>query len=274
MDFFNSKIIKCDYVCHEWIDQISIFASSDKIIVESGNVENVMISYMECPGKHEYVLTEEKGTLALHKKNIFSFLWGLYQVFLDSAIRVTVPAEFAGSLVIKCSSGKTVIENINPERVNIECSSGAVKIENVNTGRLDVASSSGAIKMTNVNSGSDINAGCSSGMISLINANVSKDISLGSHSGLIRLLNVSASGSVTAGSKSGAIHLESLNSGGNIDLSTMSGAIKGSIAGKESDYSIMSNTNSGYNGLVNSRTGAKELNANTKSGAIKISFLG
>ena len=274
MDFFNSKIIKCDYVCDERIVQISIFTSSDKIIVESGNVENVMISYMECPGKHEYDLTEENGTLALHKKNIFSFLWGLYQVFLDSAVRVTVPAGFDGSLVIKCSSGKTVIENVNPERINIECSSGAVKIENVNTGRIDVSSSSGAIKLTNVNSGSDINAGCSSGMISLINANVSKDISFGSHSGLIRLLNVNAGGSVTVGNKSGGIHLESLKTGGNIDLSTMSGAIKGTIAGKESDYSIMSSTTSGYNGLANSRTGAKQLNANAKSGAIKISFLG
>ena len=273
MDFFNSRVVRCEYVCRERVDQISIFATSDKIIVESGDVENVVISYMECPGKHEYVLAEENGTVSLHRKNIVSILWGLYQMFLDSAVKVTVPVGFGGGLVIKSSSGKTVISGFNPERINVECSSGAVKIEDVNTGRLDVKSKSGAIKITNLNSGSDINAGCSSGMLSLINSTAANDISVGTHSGLIRLLNVSTGGSVIAGNKSGAIHIESLKTGGNIDLSTVSGAIRGSIAGKESDYSIISNTTTGYNGLKNSRNGAKELNANAKSGAIRITFM-
>lgn len=274
MDFFNSKLIRCEYVCHERIGFIGITSSSDKIIVESGDVENVMISYMECPGKHEYTLIEEGGRLTLERKNIFSFIWNLYQPFLDNTIRVTVPGGFGGVLELKCSSGKVDVSGLNAERVNINCSSGAIRVENVNTGRLDAGTSSGAIKITNVYSGSDINAGASSGMISLINTTVAKDVSAGNHSGLIRLMNVSAGGTVIAGTKSGGILFESLKTGGNIDLSTMSGAIKGSVAGKESDYSISSHTTSGYNGLRNSQGGAKLLNANAKSGAIKISFLG
>ncbi len=274
MDFFDSRIIKCQYVCHEVIRMISIFTSSDKIIIESGNVDNVTLSYMECPGKHEYVLVEEGQTVSLQRKHITSFIWALYQPFLDSAIKVTVPVGFNGGLVIKTSSGKTVISNINSEKINVECSSGAIKIDTVNAGRLDLSTSSGAIKLENVYSGSDISAGCSSGMISMINTTVAKDISAGSHSGVIRLVRVGAGGSVVAGNKSGAIHIDALKTGGNIDLSTMSGAIIGSVAGKETDYSITSHTTSGYNGLRNSQGGPKMLNANAKSGAIKISFLG
>ena len=274
MDFFNSKLIRCEYVCHERIGLVSILSSSDKIIVESGDVENVMISYMECPGKHEYMLVEEGGRLTLERKSIFSFLWTLYQPFLDNAIRLTVPSGFGGMLELKCSSGKVDVSNVNSERINIECSSGAIRIENVNTGRLDARTSSGAIKITNVYSGSDINAGASSGMISLINTTVAKDVSIGTSSGLLRLMNVSAGGSVIAGNKSGGIHFESLKTGGNIDLSTLSGVIKGSVAGNRSEYTISSHTTSGYNGLENSVGGAKRLNANAKSGAIKISFMG
>ena len=111
-------------------------------------------------------------------------------------------------------------------------------------------------------------------MISLINATVAKDVSVGNHSGLIRLLNVSAGSSVIAGNRSGGIHIESLKTGGNIDLSTKSGSIRGTIVGRESDYSIISHTTSGYNGLTDSRTGEKQLNAHATSGAIRISFIG
>lgn len=272
MDFFNSKLIRREYECHGKICLISIMASSDKIIVGSGDVGNVMVSYTECPGKHEYVLTEQDGTLTLGRKPITSFIWGIWQPFIDNGIRVTVPGGFNGVLGIKSSSGRISVSGIDPERVNIECSSGAVAVENVNTGRLSITTSSGAVKVTDVQSGSDISVGCSSGMIALINTTVAKDVSVGNHSGLIRMLNVSAGGSLIAGNRSGGIHFDSLKTGGNIDLSTNSGAIRGTIIGRESDYSIISHTTSGHNGLINSRTGEKQLNASATSGAIRISF--
>ena len=273
MDLFNSKLLRREYSCQGKIDLISILGSSDKIIVESGDVANVMVSYPECPGKHEFVLTEQDGTLTLERKPITSFLWAVWQPFIDNGIRVTVPGGFRGGLGIKSSSGRISVSEINPERVNLECSSGAVTVENGNTGMLSIATSSGAVKISDVHSGSDVSVGCSSGMITMVNTIVAKDVSVDNHSGLIRLLNVSAGGSLKAGNRSGGIHFDSLKTGGNIDLSTNSGAIRGTIMGRESDYSIISHTTSGHNGLINSRTGEKQLNANATSGAIRISFL-
>ena len=129
MDLFNSKLLRREYSCQGKIDLISILGSSDKIIVESGDVANVMVSYPECPGKHEFVLTEQDGTLTLERKPITSFLWAVWQPFIDNGIRVTVPGGFRGGLGIKSSSGRISVSEINPERVNLECSSGAVTVE-------------------------------------------------------------------------------------------------------------------------------------------------
>ncbi|MCR5432300.1 MAG: DUF4097 domain-containing protein [Lachnospiraceae bacterium] len=292
MDFFNSKLIERNYVCHGRIDHIQITGSSEKIIVEGRDVENVMLSYLECPGKQEFTLIEQNGTLTLEKKNIRSILWLLYQPFIDNGIKVVVPRGFNGTLEIDSSSGRIVVSDLNAENMSIRCSSGAIKVEqigignlciesssgavkteSINTGNLSINTSSGAIRIDNVNSRNNINVGCSSGMITLVDSTAAGNISLGSHSGLTRLIRVSAGGSVTAGNTSGGIHFESLKTGGNIDFSTMSGAIRGSILGRQSDYSIISHTTTGHNGIVNSRTGAKEMNISTTAGAIKVSFL-
>ena len=274
MDFFNSKLIRQDYVCRENTNRIIIRASSDAIRVTGGDVDQVSVSYMECPGKHEFVLTEEGGCLSLEDKNISNFLWMLYQPFIDCEIRVTVPRAYNGTIELKASSGRTIVSGLTAETLAAESSSGAIRIEDVKAGRIDASGSSGALKIVNASSESDITAGCASGAIHLENTSAGKDIRLGCHSGAIGLTDTSAGGSVSAENKTGSITFKALKAEGNITLSNTTGTISGSVAGKESDYSILSHTTTGHNGLVNSRGGEKELNVSTTTGTIRITFVG
>ena len=254
MDFFNSKFIRQEYVFREKTDVISIFTSTDPIYITGGNVPNVTISYVECPGKHEYRLLEQGGMLSLEKKDTFSLLWLIYSPFLDDAIRVTVPQDFNGSIELHTKTGRTIISDLNSANISCESKSGAVKV-------------------TDVNVANNVNIGLSTGAATLMNANVNGNVEMNNSTGAVRLLKTSVGGCVNANNKTGSISLKELLAGGKISLNSTTGSIHGSIIGNESDYSIISNTRTGHNGLVNSRSGSKELNANTTTGSISISFI-
>lgn len=292
-DIFGAKMIEREYVCKGKIDLINIVSTSDAIRIISGDVENVRITYVECPGKHEYTLTEQDGKLSLAYNSSISILWGLQQIFMDTAIEVTVPEYFRGALELTCSSGRTILSGLNIAYLNSSSSSGSVNVSNVNSaGAVCIQNSSGRVKLQNVSasdvsvnntsggvnmdqvqSSGGINAGISSGSISVSNSTAQNDICLSNHSGAIRLENVTSGGSVNASNTSGGIHFASLKAAGNLSFSTTSGSIKGSVIGNESDYTIMSKTTSGSNGLGNSGNGPKELNAHATSGSIKIVFI-
>lgn len=254
MDFFNSKVIRQEYVCRERTDVISILASTDKIAVTSGNVPYVTVSYVEIPGKHEYRLIEQGGMLSLERKDIFSFLWFLYSPFVDDTIRVTVPQGFGGAIELHTAAGRTEVENLNAANITCESKSGAVKV-------------------TDVNVANNVSIGLASGAATLMNANVNGNVEINNSTGAVRLLKVSAGGTVVANNRTGGITLKQLKTGGNISLNTSTGSIHGTIIGNESDYSIISNSTTGHNGLTNSRNGGKELNANATTGSINISFV-
>ena len=254
MDFFNSKFIRQEYVCREKTDVISILVSTDPIIVTGGNVPSVTVSYVECPGKHEYRLVEQGGMLSLEKMDIFSPLWLIYSPFVDSSIRVTVPQSFNGAIELHTSAGRTEVSDLNTANICCESKSGAAKV-------------------TGVNVANNVSIGLASGSATLMNAGVNGNVEMNNTTGAVRLIKVSAGGCVNANNRTGGITLKELRTGGNISLNTTTGAISGSIIGKESDYSIISNTTTGHNGLANSRTGSKELNANATTGSISIKFV-
>ena len=292
-DFYNSKLIKREYECREKTDLIDIISTSDGICVTSGNVERVRISYMECPGKHEYELMEQDGKLTLALKNIHSVLWTIHSPFLDNSIRVTVPVNYSGNLELKTSSGRIAVANINAGYLNISSSSGSAKAENItavngicisatsgsikirkiNAKDINASGTSGSININEAESGGVINAGTSSGRISVTDSSAAGDVCLKNSSGTIVLDRVFAGGNVCAGNTSGGVHFTSLKAGGNIAFSSTSGSIKGSIVGRESDYSIASRTTTGMNSLADSSNGSRGLNASTTSGSIKIAFI-
>ena len=230
----NNKYIEKTYTCESEIDSITIKEQSGKVVLKSGDVEAVTVSYSDREDESVYRISEENGKLSVIHDEKFSFRFFNIN-FTERVMTVTVPKSFKGGLDIANSSGSMHLTDITGESV-------AVK------------NTSGSIHLTNVTSGSDVTVENTSGSISLEN--------------------VDAQGDVSVKGVSGSIKLSGLKAGGNITLKNTSGSIKGSIVGKESDYSIRAKVVSGSTNLTNSEGGSKELNASTTSGSIKIEFIG
>ena len=291
-DSKDSRYEQREYECREKTDEIYILSSSDSIKLLSGDVDKVKITYWERPGKHEYDLNESGGKLSLTRKDLKNVNWGIYIGYHDTSIVVTVPKDFNGALDLNASSGSVEAKNTAAEYLKIHNSSGSIRVSNIdsqnavnlkntsgsikidNTKATDVTAenTSGSIKMEDINANGILSAENTSGSVHLTDVVATKDITCKNNSGSINFDRVTTDGSVNAANTSGGVHFESLKAGGNITLKATSGSVKGSIIGKESDYSILSKTTSGGNNLTDSRNGSKELNVNTTSGSIKINF--
>ena len=191
------------------------------------------------------------------------------------------------------SSGSLMLENVSVlSDVEVVCSSGSLFIEKLDVaGNLTLEEHSGRTSANNIVVTGDFSAKTSSGSSEYSNTTVagtfsvngssgsincsrleSNDISVENSSGSIKLEDVSAKDSLYAKNTSGSINCENIDAGKTITLKNGSGSIKGTIAGKEKDYSILSNSKSGSSNLEDSRKGEKELNVSTGSGSIKIEF--
>ena len=250
----KSKYVKREYECSERIDQLRIDSKTDAIRITSGDVMRVRISYWENPGKYEYSCTEADGKLTLAFDMSRGILGGIHCTFKDTTIEVVVPRDFAGSMDVKCTSGKIELTDIHTENISIGCTSGLIRLSDVvSQGNITIDNKSGSIKLSEVKA--------------------TKDVSVMNKSGLIRVNDLQTEGAFLSGNTSGGIHFENLKTGGSIHLKSTSGSVKGSIIGKEEDYSILAGTKTGMNNLTNSRNGGKELNVKVTSGSIKIQFV-
>ncbi len=98
------------------------------------------------------------------------------------------------------------------------------------------------------------------------------DIKMENTSGSIKLTNVTSTGDIKAENTSGSIKFENIKAGGDISFENTSGSIKGTIDGKESDYSITTDVTAGSCNLANTKGGAHKLTAETTAGSIDIEF--
>ncbi len=239
-----------EYVCRGEIDSISIDESSNGVIFESADVKNVIVKYCESD-KVKYDITEKNAQLTVIKDTKFSISWGIN--LKDTKVTVLVPKTFAGDITVKSSSGSIKIADASANKVDLNHSSGSIELINISIAdKLEAVNTSGSIKLENV---------------------TAKSVDLSNTSGSVTITNVNAADSANVKTSSGSIKLDRLKAGGNITLKCTSGSVKGSICGKESDFSISAGCTSGSCNLENSSGASRELSAKTTSGSIKIEFV-
>ena len=290
----ESKFEKREYICTGEVQSLSIISKTDGIRITSGDVKQMQITYWEKPEKYEYDLSESDGKVMLAFRKSGSFLSGIHCTLKDTSIEVVVPRDFMGAVDLNCVSGEITAAGIHVSRLTIACTSGTVKITDLVSGNevrvinktgdiklcgiscTDIVASnkSGTVHLEDVMAHGLANVTLSSGSIKCINLAAEKDVTVSNKSGVINLESVSAEGSASASNTSGGVHFEALCAGGNITLKSTSGSIKGSIVGKEEDFSIHSVSCSGANNLKTASTnGSKQLNVKTTSGSIKVKFI-
>ncbi len=246
----NGKSVEKTYSSESAIEKIEIKETSGEISIEEGDVEKPEVWYQENDNQ-KYDIKEENGVLKIEKVSdgrnfFFNF------DFSSKDLKVTVPKDYKGEIKVKCTSGSTVVDSVNAAELTIDNTSGSVRIRDTRvSGDLKVGNTSGSVHISD----------CEAENIDVTNT-----------SGSIRFDDTEAFDSFSAKGTSGSIKFNSLKTGGDITVSNTSGSIRGTIIGDKDDYKITAGASSGSCNLKNTSKGDKELNANVKSGSIKIEF--
>lgn len=181
------------------------------------------------------------------------------------------------AIKISTGSGSSNLSSLCGKCIDISVGSGGIYAKTISSeGDITVNVGSGNIDFCGVNSASGmflIDSGSGNKTLSTINA---KRIDVRSGSGQMNLEQIMCTDIKMKG-KSGDIAFSELNAQ-NIAIETTtnespSGNVRGSIIGKQSDFSITTHTKSGKNNLPNQAgSGSKKLKVSTGIGNIDISF--
>ena len=286
--------------------------SDDVTITVGNVSAPVITYYVQKGYENKVEVGEYGGKLKFERKDHdlhINFVFFNFGTDFDQKTVVTVPKNFRGNVELETTSGRIKAEDLegctfsakstsggitakkisSPEgfiasatsgevditdcecrdKMTLGSTSGRVSANNIDCSELEAANNSGGIKLEDVNADS-MNLKVTSGSIRIEDIK-SGTMSLKSTSGTINMENVVVD-EITCNSTSGGVHFSKLDAGRSIVIGCNSGSVRGSIKGKESDFSIITSTNSGSSNLKDSRSGSKTLDISTTSGGIKVDF--
>lgn len=271
------------------VKDIEIKESYESVIIEKGDTDKLTIRYFVPENEDNVSISENNGLVNFERKKTKINI-NLSINMQDTSTVVTLPKDFKGTVDASATSGTVRIKDIQCEDLAVTTSSGSIQLENVVSDKsAEIVVTSGAIKISSLAVSNDVSVTALSGSIGIENitcnnlgvedtsgsvtvANATgKTASFEASSGSTKLDNVSFDDKVNISASSGSIHFEALKSN-NISAEASSGSIKGTIAGKQSEYSVISKTSSGSCNLENTREGNKTLDVKTTSGSINVSF--
>lgn len=267
----SEEFVEKEYTAKADIDKLVVDGSSDAVKIVTGNVDKVEVVYYESVTQ-KYDITEENGTLKITRKEnqgVQIEFWFDFD-FKDYTMTVTLPKDFDGEINADYSSGAVNVKGVNTEKLTVKCTSGAINVEDVNVKEdAFIKASSGAINVNGVTA-KDFDCEASSGAVNVENVECD-EFNSSCNSGFLRLSDINAE-NVEFQATSGEIILTRIDAEKAIKGKCTSGDIKGTIVGKEADFSIIADTTSGFCNLNNSRSGDKTLDLEATSGDISIRF--
>jgi len=234
--------------------------------------KNITVSYWErSDGKeiYEFSIKDEALTVDhIYKPSINFFNFDV----TDTTLVITVPADFDAGVSIDTSNGRTSINEITfSGALTVDSSNGRVTLDNVSAGSVDVKASNGSIALTDVSVSSICSAQDNNGSITMDTIKAGS-INVKNSNGSIELIDTTAKTDLTAKNSSGRIRLKNAVAGSLIKLTNSNGSISGTIVGKESDFTIIADSDNGSCNLENSVGGRKILEADSGNGSIKLEF--
>ena len=149
-----------------------------------------------------------------------------------------------------------------------------VQVDRVEAADGQIHTTNGSLALRNGKFSGSLNAGTTNGPIKT-DAVEALTAELTSKSGSVRLENSRFAERVSVRTTNASIRVEQLASK-DIRLSSTNGSIKGAIAGRQQDYSIVTNTTNGSASPLSvvDRQAPGQLNATTTNGSIRLTFTG
>lgn len=236
---------------------------TDKIVIDDRNVsvkllpsddDQVHLTYFA--GDHiRYEIDHNDSMISIRKSDgshwyerIFTF------AFDDHDLTLYVPTQFRGNLDIDSSNGSIRLEDLETlENAKLESSNGRISLKNCDIKeKLDCETSNGKVELYTIDA---------------------EDINIKTSNGKIEMETVRADRELRCKTSNAKIEFDMIDCGTNIYLKTSNGAIDGTIVGRQSDYSIESDTSNGHNNLPDrTKDGDKQLEVDTSNGRIEVDF--
>lgn len=274
------------------IDSINIDMSSCDLFIGRSQDEKIHFTYYlnENLVRFSFVKTEKSVTLTQRQKGL---LYGFLPMRHRRSVSVLVPDSFTGSINSKTETGETNLDSVtNATALNLSTSTGGLHLlgvrakyallrnttgdltvtECVFTGDLTATGTTGSAKLRDTTA-FQLKIERSTGGVTLTNVLVTTKLEVGVSTGDIT---INSAGAETAflHSSTGDIGFEQL-SAKEIEITVSTGDVRGTLAGREEDYTFETHTSTGKNNLPESfGHGERKLKIKTSTGDIKVEFAG
>ena len=255
---------------------VNIIDSNKKITLEpSEDADTIEIIYYDNDESHYDINLDQTGRLNIQYTEkmhwyeyVFTFNWKDY----DMTVRV--PASYDGGISLKTSNANITVGDMNiTGSLTAKTSNAKITAENLNVdGDYTAETSNGRIESNNLFVTGDIITDTSNAeqLMTKVSAN---GINCTTSNGKISLIQVVAGDWLTCKTSNGAVEFYDIDAGRSIDCKTSNGKVSGSIAGKMTDYRIVSKTSNGDNNLPDNWPGGdKLLDIKTSNARIDVSF--
>ncbi len=231
------------------------YQNADIAVTISPDAEKIAVKYpvrTDADGKQTAVtLKTEDGTLYLTESddNFQPVSW-----FFGSIPRVEI-----------------VLPAAEYSSLHLQTDTGDIRVTDVTAAQdIVLQTDTGDIELSGISAAAGIAATADTGDIRLSNVTATQKITLKSDVGDLTLNSVSAA-EIEAGADTGNISVSGVGAG-TITLATDTGDIRGTLAGKQNDYTISVQTGTGSSNLQSGGSGAKRLTASTDVGDIELYF--
>lgn len=207
------------------VDKITIESVNSKINIYLSESDKINAKYygnVEASNKettpHLEVIMEGKEAIAKVKYP----MWLNSSFFEQTTLDVTIPANWAGDLNIRNTSGNISAKELKGKDISIITISGAISADELIGGDIEIKSTSGAITVSKLSASGILSGSTMSGKYT-VNSIDCRKVELESISGTVALNDVSCD-NIYAKNISGSVDIAMKN--GNADIETTSGTIK------------------------------------------------
>ncbi len=275
------------------INTVEISVYTDNISILPSTDDSAHISYTDTSFV-THVLNSDNGKLSLiseqNKLHWFEYI-GL-NFGLDNDVELYLPESYSGSIILKSSTGKMNLSDLNDiETVDITSSTGNITLSDLKTTELYASASTGTIRVSDIRADTAI-LSASTGAVTFSESNCTDSLTVSTTTGKVKLESctipslkvtvttgsigiyaVTCDKSANLSSSTGSITLSDVLTK-SLTAKTSTGNITGTLRGNESEYAITSSSNTGNNNLVQRTTGERAISIHTNTGNINITFSG
>lgn len=251
----SGPVVKTVQVKALQVRNLVVRAYDMRVIIRPGNADEVVLTYPQ-DDDLRFDVSLQDGQLQLIQEKIVRFrLFGIGWVVNAPTLEVTVtlPKDFAASLDAQTSNGRIMMSGIDVwGSLRLNSSNGRIEVAQSRAKEMDVRTSNGRVVAQDVSA---------QGTLSLRTSN-----------GGIEADRVRSDAALTLQSSNGSLRFSQLQAN-DLTLRTSNSTIEGSVSGSAEDYTVISATSNGKNGLKEHRAnGPKRLDVHTSNGSIRVQF--